>query len=126
MVWRCIAVDAEPDDAPQALLIASAIVARLPYHKPGGRVVWQDCTLRQWLNGDFLSLALSDEQRCRVALSAIDNPDNPMYGTNGGPATEDHIFLLRSTKQWSTSRLMSVWCATWASRRWWWLRSPGW
>ena len=49
VVWRCIALDEESEYAPRALLIARAIVARLPYHKPGGRVVWQDCTLREWL-----------------------------------------------------------------------------
>jgi hypothetical protein len=126
VVWRWIAVDAESGHAPRALLTASAIVTRRPYHDPGGRVVWHDCTLREWLNGDFLSLAMSEAQRGRIVLSAIDNSNSPMYGTNGGPATEDHIFLLSidEVEDYLVDRDDRV-VRYLGEPMWWWLRSPG-
>lgn len=126
VVWRCIAVDAALEYAPRALLISSAIVTRLPYHEPGGRVVWHDCTLREWLNSDFLSIAMSDGQRSRIALSAVDNPDNPMYGTNGGPATEDYVFLLSVEEvEEYLADLDDRVVRYKGESAWWWLRSPG-
>ncbi|MCI9080396.1 MAG: hypothetical protein HFH68_16065 [Lachnospiraceae bacterium] len=56
-----------------------------PYHNCLEKVIWQDCTLRNWLNHEFLMTAFSDEEREKILLSDIANP---------AKNTQDYIFLL--------------------------------
>lgn len=55
---------------------------------------WADCTLRAWLNGEFLQCAFTEEERSRIAQVLLANEDNPDYGTDGGPGTTDSVFCL--------------------------------
>ena len=57
-------------------------------------VTWADCSLRKWLNGDFLKEGFSDEERDMLVLQECENPDNQTYGTDGGEDTEDYVTLL--------------------------------
>ena len=69
---------------------------------------------------------MSDVQRSRIALSALGNPNNPMYGTNGGPATEDHVFLLSIDEvEEYLANLDDRVVRYLGEPEWWWLRSPG-
>jgi hypothetical protein len=49
---------------------------------------------RYWCNETFYNGAFSDEEKERILLSDIINHDNPMYGTTGGPDTQDYVFFL--------------------------------
>lgn len=49
---------------------------------------------RYWCNETFYKEAFSDEERERILLSDLTNHDNPMYGTIGGPDTQDYVFFL--------------------------------
>lgn len=55
--------------------------------------VWETCTLREYLNEEFLSEFTPTEQEC-ILETQISNPDNPWFGTYGGDDTYDKIFLL--------------------------------
>jgi len=67
------------------------------YHEKSARwfgVTWSDCTLRKYLNNDFLNIFFSQAERDRIVKTSIINKDNPWFGTNGGNSTVDKVFLL--------------------------------
>jgi len=49
---------------------------------------------RYWCNEVFYKEHLSPEEQARVILSDLTNPDNPRYGTEGGPDSQDYVFFL--------------------------------
>ncbi|MCL2814154.1 MAG: DUF6273 domain-containing protein [Oscillospiraceae bacterium] len=86
--WRVL--DVQED---MALIITENIVGVRPYDSEFTDEVWESCTLRQYLNGEFLE-KFAAEDRQRIAQSKIPNPNNLWYGTWGGKDTCDMIFLL--------------------------------
>lgn len=64
------------------------------YNEDGGDVTWADSSLRSWLNGEFLQDYFEPEERERILLTSVENPDNAAYGTEGGEDTEDYVYLL--------------------------------
>ena len=69
----------------RCLCISKYLLDCKPYHDSSKNVTWQDCTLRHWLNHDFLMLAFSVEEREKILLSTVENPAGN---------TRDYIFLL--------------------------------
>ena len=57
-------------------------------------VTWETCTLRQWLNGDFLNAAFSAEERARLVTATVTADRNPNFDTDPGSDTQDTVFLL--------------------------------
>lgn len=60
-------------------------------------ITWETCTLRQWLNEDFLSNAFTKDEQKIILTTTIDNSAAQGYGDwsqSGGNDTEDRIFLL--------------------------------
>lgn len=78
----------------KALLITHRLVDCKKYNEVRAGVTWETCTLRQWLNRDFMSRAFSSREQARIALTTNQNPDNPEYGTKGGKVTQDKLFAL--------------------------------
>ena len=64
------------------------------YQGMGGEFTWESCTLRQWLNNDFLNSSFSAEEQSRIETTHLVNNDNPIYNIEGGNDTDDKIFLL--------------------------------
>lgn len=69
----------------RCLCISKYLLDCQPYHHLPGRVTWQNCTLRNWLNHEFLMTAFSNEEREKILLSDVINP---------AKNTQDYIFLL--------------------------------
>ena len=68
-----------------------------PFHAEDTAVTWENCTLRAWLNSDFLHTAFSDGEQASVLLTEVDNSSAQGYGEwdrGGDGPTEDWIFLL--------------------------------
>ena len=131
----------------RCLLISRYALDAMPYHTVSADITWEQCSLRSWLNSDFLDGAFNSEERAAIFLTDVDNGAEQCfsgYGTTGGPATADYIFLLSweeadlyfpgtMTKLCSpTSYAVSRGC--WTSSSYmldgkpacaWWLRSPG-
>ena len=78
------------------LLLSKRAVETLPYHSTDEPVTWESCSLRSWLNGEFLETAFSSEEKSSVLTTVLDNSGvNPEYHyTDGSAATEDKVFLL--------------------------------
>lgn len=61
-------------------------------------VTWETCSLRKWLNNDFLHSAFTENEQkiiLTVNVSADQNPEkNPEDNLSQGKNTKDQIFLL--------------------------------
>lgn len=90
-----------------------------PYNETLQDVTWEECSLRKWLNGDFLESHFTDEEQMQIMEVEVNNDDNELYGTSGGNKTKDKVFLL-SIPDIETYKdiLSSIRMNTW-------LRSPG-
>ena len=58
----------------RCLCISKYLLDCKQYHNLSEKVIWQDCTLRNWLNHDFLMTAFSAEEREKILLSDVVNP----------------------------------------------------
>jgi len=120
------------------LLISRDALDSRPYHGEFRDVVWEDCDLRKWLNGEFLHSFFSAAEQKRILVSHLANDDNPEYRTSGGGATSDRIFCLSLSEAGryfadDASRRCgpaerAVRKGLWANEEghcYWWLRTPG-
>ena len=86
----------------KALLLSRYGLYPKPYNTDWVYVTWEDCTLRTWLNDDFLNEAFNPEEQSSILITEVDNSDAQGFdwttvegdGTTGGNNTEDRIFLL--------------------------------
>lgn len=141
--WRILDIQEK-----SALIITEHMIDQQPYNNYAGDVTWADCSLREYLNGEFYN-KFSKAEQSRINPVLVKNDDNQWYGSNGGEDTLDYIFLLsieevvckyfgdsrvnlenRSEKQryWfqkkdknNIKRISTLDEYIW----WWWLRSPG-
>jgi TolA-binding protein len=122
--WRILA----KEDG-RMLLISNKVLSYQDFHnvqpaEPG----WEGSSLRQWLNGKFLSSTFSDKEASRILLTTVENAVNPEFGTAVGGNTQDRVFLLSYEE---LMRYMPKNTDRIASRDdsvkpvIWWLRNPG-
>ena len=78
----------------KVLLISKKILDSQPYDREGKDITWEKCTLRKWLNKDFMKAAFSPKEIKKIQNSKIENKGNKKYKTKGGKDTEDKVFLL--------------------------------
>ncbi|XBX10045.1 DUF6273 domain-containing protein [Enterocloster clostridioformis] len=134
-----------------ALVITEYIIEHRSYHNTYSNITWAECSLREYLNGDFYHRFSADDQM-RIVPVLNENKDNEWYGTRGGEDTQDNIFLLStqdvvcnyfgdsSSKLYKKGKNQRYWferkdennCKRIAKMEankeriwWWWLRSPG-
>ena len=105
----------------RSLVLCERPVAVLPYHRELQEVCWESCDLRYWLNTVFLPLCFSERERAAILATRVETPDNPNFGTPGGDASEDRLFLLSAEEAAGLPDGED----TRALGRWWWLRTPG-
>ena len=73
----------------RSLCISRRLLDCKPYHRTDELVSWAGCTLREWLNRDFLAAAFSQEEQARILLAHLTNHKScPQLDTR------DKIFLL--------------------------------
>lgn len=103
------------------LVISTDYLDYQPYNTENANVTWETCSLRAWLNEDFINDVFSPSEQKYILTTTVSNPDNPDYGTEGGNDTEDKIFLL------SIDEVNMFFPDEKARHRDsnWWLRSPG-
>jgi len=83
--WRVLDVQGD-----KALIITEDIVESRHYNDVPANITWETCTLREYLNTEFLDKL--DSSRITEATNV--NPDNKWFGTSGGNDTVDKVFLL--------------------------------
>ena len=89
--WIVLDIDASKG---QILFLSKYVLDAKPYHTEKTAITWENSTLRTWLNDTFKTTAFTSSEQQQIALTHLENPDNPTYGTNGGNATSDYVFLL--------------------------------
>ena len=122
----------------KALVISKYALDCKPYNTSYADVTWETCTLRKWLNNDFLGSAFSAEEKAMIPTVTVSADNNPDCSTNPGNATQDQVFLLSITeanKYFSSDNARqckttdyAVANGSWKSGSgyfFWWLRSPG-
>lgn len=78
----------------KALIISKYGLDCQPYNEKYAAVTWESCTLRKWLNQDFLNKAFTKQEQEKIVETTVKNDVNPFYGTDGGSDTTDRVFLL--------------------------------
>ena len=81
----------------KVLLLSKYGLEAKRYNKKKTDVTWETCTLRAWLNDDFLNKAFDAEEQSAILTTEVDNSDAQGYSgwiTSGGNNTQDKIFLL--------------------------------
>ncbi|MCL2064973.1 MAG: DUF6273 domain-containing protein [Candidatus Cloacimonetes bacterium] len=79
----------------RALVVSEYIIENRDYHTSYTSITWADCSLRNYLNGEFYnSSAFSNADRARIVQVTNINENNQWFDTNGGSNTQDRIFLL--------------------------------
>ena len=92
-----------------------------PYHMTSSDITWRGCSLRTWLNNDFLNTSFTTAEKTRIIPRNINNDDNSQYKVWGGVPTIDKIFLLsihEAETLFKNDQARAV-------NAMWWLRSPG-
>ena len=67
-------------------------------YKTDRSVTWETCSLRNWLNNDFINAAFSDDEKAMIPMVTVSADKNPKYDTDPGNATKDRIFLLSAVE----------------------------
>ena len=87
--WRVLSV--EGDDA---FLMADQAIESLPFDEEGSAVTWENCSLRKWLNEEFIKEAFTEEEQAAIKETTVVNKGNEEYNTDAGADTQDKIYLL--------------------------------
>ena len=138
--WRVLTADSD-----KALVISEKLLDCVQYNEEYTDVTWETCTLRSWMNNDFLNAAFSSSEQAKIATVTNPNTDNPDWRTKGGNATQDRIFALsikEANHYFSNDEDRMAATTGYAEKQgarvsdryllpsgektgWWWLRSPG-
>ena len=126
ITWRVLRRESDA-----LLVISERCLDAKPYDNSGKGTTWADCSLRKWLNGEFLKKAFTEQEQSLIKVSSLTN--------NSGPSTKDRVFLLsvneakglfdndndRLTKPTPFAVKNGVYVDSECPGAWWWLRSRG-
>lgn len=120
----------------KVLLISRYALDLEPYNTRYTDITWETCSLREWLNNDFIDSAFSAKEQAMIPTVTVSADENPEYDTYLGDATQDKVFLLSiaeankyfrsdSARQCKPTRYAGAYANSDNGSCWWWLRSPG-
>lgn len=103
------------------------------YNMHQGMCTWESCTLRSDLNSDYYDLWFTEEEKEKIFETHLENPDNTLYGTDGGHTTRDRLFILSVDEvlkyfpEQDDRKLMGAGYLSRGSSAYnpWWVRNPG-
>ncbi len=123
----------------KALVISKHGLDCKKYNETQKDVTWETCTLRKWLNNDFINTAFTAAEKKIIPTVTVSADRNPSYSTDPGNATQDKVFLLsipeaekyfgseavRVCKPTEYAKAQGANTKSSSGNCWWWLRSPG-
>ncbi len=80
------------------LVISKYALDYQPYNTQLVNMTWEQCTLRQWLNYEFINKAFSSSEKDMIKTVELEADWNPEYAANPGNNTKDKIFILSMTE----------------------------
>ena len=78
----------------KALLISRYSLDNQPYSEHTEEVPWENCSLRKWLNDNFLNEAFSSDEQNSIITSVVTADENPFHKLSQGNDTMDKVFVL--------------------------------
>ena len=114
--WKVLIVSAG-----KALVISRDDICIKKYHKDLGKITWADCTLRKWLNNEFISEYFTPSEQTQILPCKLKKDKNPNFKTRCGVPTTDRVFLLsinEVNQLFANNQARAIGSC-------WWLRSPG-
>lgn len=78
----------------KALLLSHYILDYKPYNETEDRPVWEQCSLRKWLNTEFYDTAFDSYEKMSIHTQDVDNSSLNCFDTDGGPDTQDKVYIL--------------------------------
>jgi len=87
--WRVLA-----SDGGKLLLLSEKILDRQTFHPTQIKMTWENCGMRVFLNGNFITRAFSAAEQAAIQTTTVETPNNEQERTYGGSDTNDKIFLL--------------------------------
>lgn len=132
--WKVLSVEDN-----RVLVISKYVLDCQPYHFLRTDITWENCTLRKWLNNEFINEAFGAEVQALLTSTIVPADINPEYDTDPGYATLDKVFLLSILEAYiyfDSGRAMQCEATEYAKAQgmfvskesgtvFWWLRSPG-
>lgn len=118
----------------KALVTSRRLVSNDYYEQEEDKdVTWETCSIRSYLNGDYLETNFSDKEKERILETSVhtaNNPDPNYPNSLGGNDTMDKIFLLSYEEADGffaddSDRLAGLFGDQFFSNSCWWLRTPG-
>ena len=122
----------------QATCISRYGLEAKPFNTKMTPVSWDTCTLRKWLNEDFLYTAFSAEEQDKLVTVTVTADENAEYHTDPGNDSQDRVFIPsavdvqkyflsdeeRKCQTSKTAEIHGGWVSLDGYCNWW-LRTPG-
>ena len=116
LIWKVLRKDGN-----RRLLLAEKPVEFMSFYPERISINWSTCTLRRWLNKQFLEESFTLQERMTILLSSHRNNTDPRWDDENGPDTRDKAFVfnLRELDEYLPDQEDR------AVGEWWWLRGHG-
>ena len=130
--WVVVKVESK-----RVLLVSKKVLSAKEFNKNGTDNTWANSSIRTWLNGEFYKNAFSTAEKEKIVSAKVAAASSAKYGTSGGDATTDKVFLLsleeantfftskEALKCDSTAYAQSLGATSRFGGTEWWLRTPG-
>lgn len=87
--WRVLNVDGE-----KAFLMADKALETKPYNTTYTDVTWETCSLRSWLNKEFVDSAFAANEKSSIQSTTVKAEGSIRSNVDGGKDTTDKVFIL--------------------------------
>lgn len=114
--YKWLMVEKETD---KVLLVKSEPINGYAYHDKSENITWAECSLRDYLNAEFMDETFCQQMKDRILETEIVVPDNKQYKTKGGKNTVDKVFLLNDEQAKEYKEILDNYTRDW------WLINPG-
>lgn len=78
----------------KALVISKYGLDVEPYHSSQVDVTWETCSLRSWLNNEFINNAFTAGEKAIIPTVTVSADENEDFDTDPGNSTKDKVFAL--------------------------------
>ena len=83
----------------KAMLLSKYVLDCQPYNTKGKAISWEKCSLRSWLNKNFLNAAFTKEEQAAILSTNVDNSkfqgdENYSWTYVDGNNTKDKIYII--------------------------------
>lgn len=82
------------DGVTTSLLISKYALDARPFNRYNENCTWDSCSLRTWLNNEFLNAAFTPSEQAKINFYEAPAEKNPYFDVNPGRITKDKVFLL--------------------------------